>query len=168
LLSALDGDDPVAYLEHKELWAQTGPVDPGRRVPLGRAEVVRAGRDICIVTWSKARYSALVAADALALEHGIEAEVIDLRSLWPWDRATVFASAARCRRLLVVHESVQAAGFGAEVAASVAEEIGVPVARLGAPRIPVGYAPVLEARARVGPEQIVARVRTLLEGTPNP
>ncbi len=163
LLAALDGDDPVAYLEHKELWAQTGPVEPGRRVPIGRAEVVRAGRDVCIVTWSKMRHSALAAADTLAAQHGIEAEVIDLRSLWPWDRDAVFASAARCGRLLVVHEAVQAGGFGAEVAASVAEAVGVPVARLGAPRVPVGYAQALENVARIGADRIVARVRGLLD-----
>ncbi len=81
LLAALDGDDPVAYLEHKELWAQTGPVEPGRRVAVGRAEVARAGRDVCIVTWSKMCHAALAAAETLAAQHGIEAEVIDLRSL---------------------------------------------------------------------------------------
>ena len=154
---------PAAYLEHKELWAQTGPVEPGKRVAVGRAEVARAGRDVCIVTWSKMRHTALAAADTLAAQHGIEAEVIDLRSLWPWDREAVFASAARCGRLLVVHEAVQAAGFGAEVAASVAEAVGVPVARLGAPRVPVGYAQALENVARIGADQIVARVRGSLE-----
>ena len=166
LLAALDGDDPVAYLEHKELWAEVGPVEPGRRVPIGRADVARAGRDVCIVSWSKMRHAALAAADLLAQRHGIEAEVIDLRSLWPWDRDTVFASAARCGRLLVVHEAVQAAGFGAEVAASVAEVIGVPVARLGAPRIPVGYAQRLEAQSRIGVEQIVTRALGLVEAPP--
>jgi pyruvate dehydrogenase E1 component beta subunit len=163
LLSALDSDDPVVYLEHKELWPRSGPVALGERVPIGRADVARAGRDVCIVTWSKARHDVLQAADALATQHGIEAEVIDLRSLWPWDRETVLASAARCGRLLVVHEAVQAAGFGAEVAATVAEHAGVPVARLGAPRIPVGYAPVLEAQSRVSALAIVERVRRWLE-----
>lgn len=162
LLSALDGDDPVVYLEHKELWPSTGPVVPGQRVPLGRADVARAGRDLSIVTWSRHRLVALEAAETLAAGHGIEAEVIDLRSLWPWDRDAVLASAARTGRLLVVHEAVQAAGFGAEVAATVAEQTGVPVARLGAPRIPVGYAPVLEAQARVSAAAVVERVRRWL------
>jgi pyruvate dehydrogenase E1 component beta subunit len=98
----------------------------------------------------------------LADEHGIDAEVIDLRSLWPWDRDAVIASTKRTGALLVAHEAVQAAGFGAEIAASAAEATGCRVARLGAPRIPVGYAPVLEAQSRVGAEAIAAAARKLL------
>ena len=130
-------------------------------VPLGRARIVRAGRDLTLVTWSRALQESLQAADELARE-GIEVEVIDLRTLWPWDRETVLASAARTQRLLVVHEAVQVAGFGAEVAATVAEELGCPVKRLGAPRIPVGYAPTLEAEARVVSAKIARLARTWL------
>jgi pyruvate/2-oxoglutarate/acetoin dehydrogenase E1 component len=81
--------------------------------------------------------------------------VIDLRTLWPWDRKTVLASAAKTRRLLVVHEAVQAGGFGAEIAATAAEELGIQVKRLGAPRIPVGYARPLEDEARITSERIL-------------
>ena len=81
-------------------------------------------------------------------------EVIDLRTLWPWDRETVFASVQKTGKLLVVHEAVQAAGFGAEIAATVAEELQVPVKRLGAPRIPVGYSKPLEDEARITAERI--------------
>jgi pyruvate dehydrogenase E1 component beta subunit len=81
--------------------------------------------------------------------------------LWPWDREAVLASCGRTGRLLVVHEAVQAAGFGAEIAASAAEATDCRVARRGAPRIPVGYAPVLEAQSRVGVEQIVGAARAL-------
>ena len=91
-----------------------------------------------------------------------EAELIDLRSIWPWDRATVLGSCARTRHLLVVHEAVQAGGFGAEIAATVAETVGCKVRRLGAPRIPVGYAPVLEAQSRVQAPDIAAAARGLL------
>ena len=98
---------------------------------------------------------------ALAAE-GIDAELIDLRSIWPWDREQVLASCARTGRLLVVHEAVQAAGFGAEIAATAAEATGCRVRRLGAPRIPVGYAPVLEAQSRIGVEAIAEAGRTLL------
>jgi pyruvate dehydrogenase E1 component beta subunit len=83
-------------------------------------------------------------------------EIIDLRTLWPWDRETVFKSVKKTGRLLVVHEAVQAGGFGAEIAATVAEELGVPVKRLGAPRIPVGYSKPLEDEARITPEKIAA------------
>ena len=93
---------------------------------------------------------------------GIQAERIDLRSIWPWDRDTVVASAAKTGRLTVVQEAIQAAGFGAEIAATAAEATGCKISRLGAPRIPVGYAPVLEAQSRVTADAIVARVQQLL------
>ena len=164
LASALACGDPVVYLEHKELWGLRGEVDRGLDVPLGRARIARAGRDLTLVTWSRALQESLKAAEDLARD-GVDIEVIDLRTLWPWDRETVLASVARTGRLLVVHEAVQVAGFGAEVAATVAEELGCPVKRLGAPRIPVGYAPTLEAEARVGPARIAAAVRTWLQGS---
>jgi pyruvate dehydrogenase E1 component beta subunit len=93
----------------------------------------------------------------------VSVEVIDLRTLWPWDQATVHASAAKTGRLLVVHEAVQVAGFGAEIAAHAAEATGCRVARLGSPRIPVGYAQVLENEARLSPEKIARAARSLLD-----
>ena len=81
-------------------------------------------------------------------------EVIDLRTIWPWDRDTVLASAAKTRRLLVAHKAVQVAGFGAEIAATVAEELGIRVKRIGGPRIPVGYSKPLEDEARITSERI--------------
>jgi len=161
LASALACGDPVVYLEHKELWGLRGEVDRGLDVPLGRARIARAGRDLTLVTWSRTLQESLQAAEELARE-GIDAEVIDLRTLWPWDRETVLASVARTGRLLVVHEAVQVAGFGAEVAATVAEALGCPVKRLGSPRIPVGYAPTLEAEARVDASRIARAARTWL------
>ena len=163
LISALASGDPVVYLEHKELWATHGEVDARVQVPLGRARIARPGRDLTLVTWSRALQESLAAADQLARD-GIDVEVIDLRTLWPWDRTTVMASVARTGRLLVVHEAVQVAGFGAEIVAAVAEELGRPVKRLGAPRIPVGYAPTLEAEARVNSTKIAAAVRAWLQG----
>ena len=99
------------------------------------------------------------AAAALEKGEGVSAEVIDLRTLWPWDRECILASVARTGRLLVVHEAVAVGGFGAEVAATVAEELGAPVRRLGAPRIPIAYAPPLEDRARVTEDMIAAAAR---------
>jgi pyruvate dehydrogenase E1 component beta subunit len=160
LASAIACGDPVVYMEHKELWASQGPVDEAQRVPLGRARVVRQGTDLTIVGWSRHALYAEQAAQALE-QAGLSAEVIDLRTIWPWDRETVLGSAARTGRLLVVHEAVQAAGFGAEIAATAAEELGCRVRRLGAPRVPVGYAPTLEAQAKVGVDAIVAAARAL-------
>ncbi|MET3419744.1 pyruvate dehydrogenase E1 component beta subunit [Variovorax paradoxus] len=161
LRAALQCGDPVVYIEHKTLWGQRGNVDETAAVPLGKARRVREGNAITIVSWSKQMQACAAACDSLAAE-GISADLIDLRTLWPWDRETVLASCARTERLLVVHEAVQVAGFGAEIAASAAEATGCRVARLGAPRIPVGYAPVLEAQSRVGAEAIAAAARKLL------
>ena len=161
LKASLASGDPVIYMEHKELWGMEGPVDTTLDVPLGQANVLRKGGDLTIVTWSRGVAPTLQALELDALK-GVHADVIDLRTLWPWDQRAVFESAARTRRLLVVHEAVQVAGFGAEVAASAAEATGCRVARLGAPRIPVGYAQVLENEARLSPEKIAVAVQLLL------
>ena len=161
LRSALQCGDPVVYIEHKTLWGARGEVDEGIAVPLGKAARAREGDALTLVSWSRQMQACSAACDALAAE-GIAADLIDLRTLWPWDRETVLSSCARTGRLLVVHEAVQAAGFGAEIAASAAEATGCRVARLGAPRIPVGYAPVLEAQSRVGTEAIVAAAKKLV------
>ena len=162
LRASLDCGDPVAYLEHKELWSSSGDVDPSLTAKLGEALVRHAGNDLTVVAWSRAAVEATSAAIELAVA-GINCEVIDLRSLWPWDREQVLASCARTGRLLVVHEAVQVAGFGAEIAATAAEATGCRIRRLGAPRIPVGYASVLEAEARVDRQRIVATVHRWLE-----
>jgi pyruvate dehydrogenase E1 component beta subunit len=161
LTAAIACDDPVVYLEHKELWGESGDVDPTAQVPLGRARVCRPGRDLTLVTWSKALHAALAAAEEAAVR-GREVEVIDLRTLWPWDRETVLASAARTGRLLVVHEAIEVAGYGAEIAATAAEALGIRVGRLGAPRIPVGYASTLEAQARLSPAAIRDKIESML------
>lgn len=153
LKSAIRCDDPVVYMEHKNLWPLEGDAPEGEHlVPLGKADVARRGDALTIVTWSAMRHTCLKAAETLAAE-GVEAEVIDLRTLWPWDREAVFSSVRRTGRLLVAHEAVSVAGFGAEIAASVAEalhhDLKAPVRRLGAPRIPVAYAPTLEDKVRV-------------------
>jgi pyruvate dehydrogenase E1 component beta subunit len=149
LRASIDCGDPVIYMEHKELWGLQGDVQP-RAEPLGKARVVQEGTDVTLITWSKTLHAALEAKTSKSVE------IIDLRTLWPWDRETVFASVRKTGRLLVVHEAVQAAGFGAEIAATVAEELGVPVKRLGAPRIPVGYSKPLEDEARITPQRILA------------
>jgi pyruvate dehydrogenase E1 component beta subunit len=165
LRAALQADDPVVYMEHKELWGQRGEVHAGQIAVIGRAQVRRHGTQLTIVSWSAAVHTVLQAADALQRD-GIDASVIDLGSLWPWDRDSVLADVARTQRLLVAHEAVQAGGFGAEVAATVAQHTGCRVARLGAPRIPVGYAAPLEAQARITADAVVRAARELCAQSP--
>jgi len=155
LAASLACGDPVVYLEHKELWGLEGEVEPAQPARLGEAEIARPGRDVSVVTWSRTRHAALEAAE-IAAARGVSLEVIDLRTIWPWDRDAVLTSAARTGRVLVAHEAVQVAGFGAEIAATLAEHTDVRVRRLGAPRIPVGYATPLEDESRVTPQAIAA------------
>ena len=157
LAASIACGDPVIYMEHKELWGVEGEVDEREPGAIGKAKVLREGSDVTVVSWSRTVHAALEAAQQAA-SRGISVELIDLRTLWPWDRDTVLASAAKTRRLLVAHESVRVAGFGAEVAAEVAEELGIPVARIGGARIPVGYSPPLEGEARVTAASILANL----------
>lgn len=161
LRAAMQCGDPVVYIEHKALWGVRGAVDTTLQLPLGQAAQLRAGDALTLVSWGKQVQACAAACDTLAAA-GIHADLLDLRTLWPWDRNAVLASAARTGKLLVVHEAVQAAGFGAEIAATAAEATGCKVARLGAPRIPVGYAPVLEAQSRVTADAIVGRAFQLV------
>ncbi len=162
LKSAIRCDDPVVYMEHKNLWPLEGEVPDGEHlVPFGVARTVREGRDITIVSWSAQVHVCERAAETLAGQ-GIGVDLIDLRTLWPWDRAAVLASASRTGRLLIAHEAVQVGGFGAEIAATVAETLGVKVRRLGAPRAPIGYAPPVEDAVRITEAMTVAAVRDML------
>ena len=164
LKAAIRCDDPVIYMEHKDSWDMTGevPDDDDEVTPIGVARIDRPGDDVTIVTWSGALQVARQAADAAA-DKGISAEIVDLRSLWPWDQDAVFGSVEKTGRLLVMHEAVKVCGFGAEIAATVTETMGdalrTPARRLGAPRIPIPYAPPLEDLCRVR----VADVMTIFE-----
>ncbi|HUC68763.1 MAG TPA: alpha-ketoacid dehydrogenase subunit beta [Stellaceae bacterium] len=165
LKAAIRCDDPVVYMEHKDLWGVTGEVDDSAPpLPLGKARLARRGEDATIVTWSG--MLRVVEATADLLKGDASVEIIDLRTLYPWDRDAVLSSAKRTGRLLIVHEAVETGGFGAEIAASAGEalfgDLKAPVRRLGAPRIPIPYAPPLEDICRVNPAQIADAVRGLL------
>jgi acetoin:2,6-dichlorophenolindophenol oxidoreductase subunit beta len=167
LKSAIRCDDPVMYLEHKELWPVRGVVSEAQdTVPLGKAETVLQGKDLTLVTWSKMRHVCQAACGMLA-EQGVKCELVDLRTLWPWDRDTVFGSVRRTGRLLVVHEAVRVGGFGAEIAAEASEalwrELKGPVRRLAGPRSPVPYAEPLENLFRITPEDVQRTVRNMLK-----
>jgi len=168
LKSAIRADDPVLYFEHKALFHVKGPVPEGGDylVPIGKASVARSGRDITIVSYSFMMQRALEAADTLASQ-GIEAEVVDLRTISPLDKETIFSSVAKTKRLVIVHESVKVGGVGAEVAASVAEEmidyLDAPIKRLGAPFVPIPFSPALERLVKIGVDDIVRTVREICQ-----
>ena len=165
LKAAIACDDPVVYLEHKNIWDLEGEVDFDEIAPFGKARLRRQGADLTIVSWSNTANLAADAAEQLA-QQGIDAEVIDLRSLWPWDKAAVLDSVGKTGRLVVAHESVAVAGFGAEVVATVAEQSSAAlrgrIRRLGAPRSLIAYAPNLEDQYRVSAEMIVTAAREIL------
>jgi len=166
LKHSIECDDPVVYLEHKNIWSLEGDVDTQLPYRFGEANVRRAGDDITIVSWSDTVNKAVDAARQLQEIDSISAEVIDLRSLWPWDKKTVLDSVQRTGRLLVTHESVAVGGFGAEVVATVAEhasaDLKAPVRRLGAPRSLIAYAPNLEDKVRVTADMMISTVRGIL------
>ncbi len=163
--SAIDDPDPVVFIEHKGLYAGRGEVDTALRVPIGQAHVAREGRDVTLVSYGATMAACHAAAETLAGE-GVSAEVIDLRSLQPWDEATVFASVAKTHRAVVVHEAVQAFGIGAEIAARIGEdafdELDAPVVRVGAPFMPVPFASSLEKRYAVNADSVIRGVRKAL------
>jgi acetoin:2,6-dichlorophenolindophenol oxidoreductase subunit beta len=166
LKAAIRADDPVVYFEHKNIWGMEGEVPDGDVVlPFGKARIEREGSDITIVSWSSQLHTASKAAASLE-SHGVSAEVIDLRTLWPWDRDGVFASVEKTGRLLITHESVSVGGFGAEIAATVSEHLfkalKAPVRRRAAPRIPISYAPPLEDMVRVSESQIIETVTEMM------
>lgn len=169
LLAALEDPDPVMIFEHKLLYKAKGPVPEGwYTVPLNRSETRRVGRDVTIVGSGIMAVKALDAAAELAAE-GIEAEVIDLRSLRPIDVPAIVSSVKKTHRLLVVYEGVKTLGIGAEVSAAIAESeafdyLDAPILRLGGAEVPLPYNPELEKAAVPQVPQIVVAARRLATG----
>ncbi len=166
LRSAIEDDNPVVFIEHRLLYEKKSELPPsGYRLPIGTAAVARPGRDVTIVAWSRMVTHALEAAEALAAE-GVEAEVIDLRTIVPLDRETVLASFARTNRMVIAQEAVTDFGVGAEIAALAVGagfwSLDAPVVRVGAAYSPAPYAPVLERAWEAGPADIVAAVREVM------
>jgi pyruvate dehydrogenase E1 component beta subunit len=166
LRTAIRGTDPVIYLEHAALYATKGEVPDGDfSLPFGRAEIVRPGRDVTIVAYSRMLHAALEAAETLAAE-GIEAEVINPRTLRPLDRATLVASVGRTHRAVVVQEQWRPFGAAAELAASITEGafdlLDAPVERVTGADVPMPYARNLELLALPHVEDIVKAARRTL------
>jgi len=167
LAAAIADPNPVVLVENKTLYFRHEEHRKAEPAGLGRARVVRPGRDATVVALSRLVPEALAAADELAVE-GIEIEVVDPRTLVPLDLETIVGSVARTHRLVVAHEAVRSGGFGAELAALVQEaaldELDAPVARVGAPFTPVPFSPPLEDAYLPGRAEVVAAVRAVVGG----
>jgi acetoin:2,6-dichlorophenolindophenol oxidoreductase subunit beta len=169
LASAIADPNPVVFIENKTLYFRKGEVpEPGVPVPIGEAAILREGGDVTIVAISRLVEDALAAADRLAAEDGMEAEVIDPRTLVPLDLEAIVRSVKRTGRLVVAHEAVEHGGFGAEIVAQVQaaafDFLDGPIGRVGARFTPIPFSPPLEDAYLPGADEVVAAVRELLRG----
>jgi 2-oxoisovalerate dehydrogenase E1 component beta subunit len=166
LVTAIEDPNPVLFFEHKHLYRRIKGEVPDDRyaVPFGKARIHRAGDDVTVITWGAMVWTAAEAAERLAAD-GVSVEVIDLRTLIPWDRETVLESVRRTSRALVLHEDTRTGGFGAEILATVAEEafedLDAPLRRIGAPDTPVPFSPPLERAFIPQVDDVVAGLREL-------
>lgn len=166
LLSAIFHPDPVLVVEELGLYRMKGPVpEVDTRVPLGKAALVREGTDVTLASYGSPVHRCLQAAQELE-EEGVSAEVLDLRTLVPLDRAALLSSAEKTGRFVMVHDATRFCGFGAEVAAMVSEEafgvLKAPVRRVAAPDAPVPFAPAQEEAYKPGIPDILTAVRSTL------
>jgi pyruvate/2-oxoglutarate/acetoin dehydrogenase E1 component len=166
LESAIRDDNPVIVLENKTLLGMEGDVPEGEYlVPIGKANIVREGRDVTLVSYGMMVNRCLKAAETLAGE-GVSAEVIDLRTLVPMDKESIFRSLAKTNRIVIVHEAIGPSGFGAEIAAVVAEEaldyLDAPIIRVAAPFTHCPFSPPLENEFVPNEDKIIRAVRSIL------
>ncbi len=166
LISSIEDPNPVLFFEHKHLYRRIKGEVPEERytVPLGKARIHREGDEISLITWGAMVYTAEEAAKELD-QQDVSVEIVDLRTVMPWDREAVLASARKCSKVLVLHEDTRTGGFGAEIAATIAEEafedLDAPVKRIAAPDCPVPFAPVLEKAYIPQVEDVVAGLKEL-------
>jgi 2-oxoisovalerate dehydrogenase E1 component beta subunit len=168
LISAIDDPNPVLFFEHKHLYRRIKAEVPEERytTPIGKARIHKEGDDLTVVTWGAMVYTAAEAAQQLEND-GVSVEIVDLRTILPWDKAAVLESVRKTSKLLILHEDTHTGGFGAEIAASVAEEafedLDAPVRRITAPDCPVPFAPQLEKAYIPQVEDVVKGLRALAE-----
>ena len=167
LKAAIRDDDPVLYIEHKFLYRRVKEDLPADDfiVPIGKAAVRRRGKDLSIITWGAMLYVADEAADALARD-GVSAEIVDLRSIIPFDLEAILQSVAKTSRVIILHKAPLTGGAGAEFAARIAEQafeyLDAPIKRVAALDVPTPYAPPLEAYALPNKDKVLAAARELL------
>lgn len=165
LKTAVRDDNPVIFTEHPTLYGLKGqvPEDQNFLIPFGKANVVREGKDISLIAYSKMVHVCLEAADRLATESGVQAEVVDVRSLLPLDVPTLYESVRKTHRAVVVYEDWRSGGFGAEIAARIGEDcfddLDAPVGRVGGLNVPMPYARVLELQCIPNADDVIAAVR---------
>ncbi len=169
LKAAIRSDNPVIFFEYNGLYNVRGDVpEPEEDAvePIGVAKVAREGQDITIVAWAGMTRMALQAAEELQEEDAVQAEVVDLRTISPWDKETVLRSFSKTRAMVVAHQAVRQGGFGAEIAATAYEEmldvVDVEIGRVGAKFSPTPFAPELEAEVVPGKAEIVRAARDVL------
>jgi pyruvate dehydrogenase E1 component beta subunit len=168
MAAAIRDDDPVIVCEHKALFAEKGDVPEGEHVvPLGQAAVLREGSDVTLVALAAMVPRALAAAERLATDHGVDAEVIDLRSLIPLDAQAILRSVAKTSRLFTIEENPRVGGWGAEIVSLVADEgfysLDAPLVRITTPHIPLPSAAALEDLAIPSVDRIVETVTRRLD-----
>jgi 2-oxoisovalerate dehydrogenase E1 component beta subunit len=169
LISAIEDPNPVLYFEHKHLYRRIKDEVPDERytIPIGEARIHREGDDVTLVTWGAMVYTAAEAAAKVEEESGLSVEIVDLRTVHPWDRTTVLESVQKTSKALVLHEDTRTGGFGAEIAATIADEcfesLDGPVKRITAPDTPVPFAPPLEKAFIPQVEDVVAGLKDLAE-----
>jgi 2-oxoisovalerate dehydrogenase E1 component beta subunit len=169
LVTAIEDPNPVLYFEHKHLYRRIKDEVPDERytVPFGEARVHRDGDDVTVVTWGAMVYTAAEAAGKVAEEDGVSAEIIDLRTIVPWDKKAVLASVQKTSKVIVLHEDTHTGGFGGEIAATLAEEafehLDAPVRRITAPDAPVPFSPPLEKAFIPQVEDVAAGIKELAE-----
>jgi pyruvate/2-oxoglutarate/acetoin dehydrogenase E1 component len=169
LRASIRDPNPVVFLEQKLLYRQKGPVPDAAEeyvVPLGAADIKRTGKDVSIITYGRMVPRCLEAAGKLAAE-GIDAEVVDIRTLVPLDKACIIASVKKTGRAMIVHEACQTAGYGAEIAAVIADSeaffhLDAPIRRVAGMDVPIPYNPVLEANVVPTLDKIVAAAKDLV------
>ena len=169
LVSAIEDPNPVLYFEHKHLYRRIKDEVPDDRytIPLGEARIHREGDDVTVVTWGAMVYTADEAARKVEEESGLSIEILDLRTLIPWDKAAVLKSVEKTSKALVLHEDTRTGGFGAEIVATIMEEgfqnLDAPVKRITAPDTPVPFSPPLEKAFIPQVEDVVAGLKEVGE-----